>query len=479
MRAVSVIEVAEPKVWAELEAAVTLDGHVGAELGTTRRIALPSFHEVVVPKLTAAGIAVLVRDARNGVGPAARRPLPAGVEHLSRQARAVLHRAQRHATEEIRVGPHSWDPETDAAALRELLGADLLRRGSGEDGWTLVRALPSPPDLELDVTDALMSPTDDLSPGSPGPIALLHDLASLAAAIDHTAPARTQAGTIARADVRRLAVRLASDTLRRGAGLEADGRWGRALRALEALGMVTMDPLERTLHVDLGLDDTLAGDTPEAIDRLLHRLADPDLRPGLPLVRSTLRAASAEAVDEIVWRELVREDHRDVLLVPRRRGGALVYPDDVTPFDDAGWEQIEGRMWDRLMDLLERLGVVRRAPGVFAATDDGRRWAGVRFHPPPPVWVSSDLQVIVPPDGVTPWERFQLERLGRCLRRDVVDVYVLERAGLVAWLRWHELHEALALLAHRSPAVPSEVVEALSTWARQAMRVVLTRGVLV
>jgi hypothetical protein len=242
--------------------------------------------------------------------------------------------------------------------------------------------------------------------------------------------------------------------------------------------MVTMDPIERTLHVDLGLDDTLAGETSDAIDRLLHRLADPDLRPGLPLLRSTLLAAGADAVDEVVWRELVRERQRDVFLVPRKYGAALVYPDDATPFDDAGWERIEGRMWDRLMELLERLGVVRRAPGVFAATDDGRRWAGVRIHPPPPVWVSSDLQVIVPPDGVTPWERFQLERLGRCLRRDVVDVYVLERAGLAAWLRWHELDEALALLARRAPAVPPEVVDALTTWARQAMRVVLTRGVL-
>jgi hypothetical protein len=133
----------------------------------------------------------------------------------------------------------------------------------------------------------------------------------------------------------------------------------------------------------------------------------------------------------------------------------------------------------RLLERLAFLGVIRRAPGVFAATPDGLRWAGASTLPPPPVWVSSDLQVIVPPDGVTPWERFQLERLGRCVRRDVVDVYVLERAGLAAWLRWHDLAEALELLARRAPAVPAGVVEALTTWARQATRVVVTRGVLV
>ncbi len=472
------LEVAEPKVWTELEATAMLDGHLGEALGPTRRVAFPSFHDEALPLLTAAGITVLVRDARNGAGLPAAGPVRSELEHLSRQALAVLHRAQRHATDDVRVGPHAWDPEADAAALRELQGAGVLHHATGTGRWTLARGLPPPPALEMEVGDALMPPTDDLADGRTGPVALLHDLASLAAAIDHNTPARTHAGTIARADVRRLAARLASDTLRRGAGLEADARWARALRGLEALGMVTMDPIERTLHVDLGLDDTLAGDTPDAIDRLLHRLADPDLRPGLPIVRSTLLAAGADAIDEIVWRELVRDHHRDVLIVPRRRGGGLVYPDEETRFDDAGWEQVEGRMWDRLLDLLERLGVVRRAPGVFAATDDGRRWAGVRIHPPPPVWVSSDLQVIVPPDGVTPWERFQLERLGRCLRRDVVDVYVLERAGLVAWLRWHDLDEALALLARRSPAVPPAVVEALTTWARQAMRVVLTRGVL-
>ena len=92
--------------------------------------------------------------------------------------------------------------------------------------------------------------------------------------------------------------------------------------------------------------------------------------------------------------------------------------------------------------------------------------------------MASDLELVVPPDALTPWERFQIERLGRCLSRDVVDRYRLERAGLEAWLATHDLDEAIDLLRRRSPAVPASVEDALRAWAAGALRVVLVRGVL-
>ena len=67
---------------------------------------------------------------------------------------------------------------------------------------------------------------------------------------------------------------------------------------------------------------------------------------------------------------------------------------------------------------------------------------------------------VVPPDAVTPWERFQIERLGR-------------------WLATHELDEALDLLRRRCPAVPPVVEDTLRQWARGATRIVLTTGIVV
>jgi hypothetical protein len=145
-------------------------------------------------------------------------------------------------------------------------------------------------------------------------------------------------------------------------------------------------------------------------------------------------------------------------------------------FDRDGFDEVEGPLLNKLLGRLERLGLVRRAPGVFAGTADGRRWANASSTPLPPVWVGSDLEVVVPPDGLTPWERFQIERLGRCLQRDVVDRYRLERAGLVRWLRHHDFGEALDLLRRRSPGVPAVAVQTLESWARSADRIVLVRG---
>jgi hypothetical protein len=94
------------------------------------------------------------------------------------------------------------------------------------------------------------------------------------------------------------------------------------------------------------------------------------------------------------------------------------------------------------------------------------------------LWCGSDLELVVPPGGLTPWERFQLERLTTCLGRDVVDRHRLDRAALTAWLATHELDDALELLQRRCLAVPGAVVETLEQWAQSAQRVVLTRGVL-
>jgi hypothetical protein len=327
-----------------------------------------------------------------------------------------------------------------------------------------------------------MDETDDLEEPRPGPVALLHDLASLAAVLDHVAPRRTHAGPLTKADARRVGKRLGDEQVIDTGEVHTHPRWGRALRALELLGVVSMDPVKRELHLDLHLEHTLAGTTEDAVDRLVHRLVERDLHVVIPAVREALRQAGPGAIDEVVFLDLLREQQRDLLFPPWTRLGRQIYPvlgdAELRPYDDDGWDRVEARMVRAVLKRLARLGLIRRAPGVFAGTDDGRRWAGVRQGPMPPIWVSSDLEVVVPPDAITPWERFQLERLGRCVGRDVVDRYRLDRRGLVGWLSTHDVSEAIALLERRCPALPTTVRETLHAWSASATRIVLVRGVI-
>lgn len=482
MRAVvrSELEVADPALWAELGGVIPLELHTGEVLSPTRRVATVAFERDGLAALRARGLPVLVRYATRARGDHdVDETVADRVRHLSTRARAVLTAAQRHAIGPMVVAHGAWDPVTDAGPLRELLGLGLVERPA-EDGdarLLLNPALPPPPDVAYAFDDAVMPAPDDLAPPrDQGPIGLLHDLASLAAVLDLVRPKRTFAGPIGAADGRRVADRLGVAFT--GGRIEGDPRWGRALRALEALAVVSADPVTREIALDLGLEGVLLGDTEVAVDRLVHRLVDTDLHAAVPAVRAALRQAGEEAIDEVVFVDLVYEQHRDLLFSPWRREGPPTYPgDDGRPFDRDGFDLIEAPMLGRLLKRLERLGVVRLGPGVFAATADGRRWARADGLPMPPVWVSSDLEVVVPPDGITPWERLQIERLGRCVGRDVVDRYRLDREGLADWLKYHEVDEAVALLRRRCPAVPPTAVEMLYDWARSASRIVLTRGV--
>lgn len=491
-RAVSVIEVAEPAVWAELEALVDLGEHLGEGLGPCRRVVRPSFERDVLPTLKKHGLPVLVRYARRDAAQIQARTHDLGerVAALTGPAQRLLEAAQRHAIDDVVVAAQVWDPEHEHGIVRELIAAELVvPLGQAEEGpgWAmrvhLHPDLPCPPPLTWDFEEAVMPAPDDLEAEHPdrSPLQLLHDLAALAAALMQREVRRTHAGHLAKADARWLGKRLAAPGIAEGAGIEGHPRWGRALRGLELMGAVSMDPVRRTLAIDLGLEAVLAGDTPDALDRLLHRVVDRELHTVLPAVRSALAEAGDGAIDDVVFVDMIREQHRDLLFRPWERAGVPLYPSlgdgTLRRFDDDGFEAVEAPMIRAVVGRLVRLGVLRTAPGVFAATGDGRVWAGAPAGPPPPVWVSSDLEVVVPPGALTPWERLQIERLGKPVSRDVVDKYRLSRDGLMGWLATHELHEALELLARRSPGVPPTVTEALTTWADSAQRVVLTRGV--
>ena len=481
-RAVSTLEVSSIAVWEELRAVVELAPHVDAVLSPTKFVMKPSFEAEVLPTIRDR---VLVRYARHSATLEERETLSDEVEALPMRIRNVLRAAQRHALEHVVRGVQAWDPIEDAGAVRALHGANLIVALPDADlppyhgRYRLHPDLPPPPDVVLDFEEAVMPPTDDLEESRPGPVALLHDMASLAAAIDQVTPKRTLTGPLTRADGKRLAKRLGTPVK---GPFSADPRWGPALRALEVLRVISTDPIERVIHIDLGLEETLAGGASEAVDRLVHRLLDRDLHAILPALRASLRAADGQAIDEVVFLDLLRDQNRQILFPSWFRDGEHVYPvvasEHARPFDDEGWDGVEAPMVRTALRRCELLGLIRRAPGVFAGTPDGERWAG-RDAPTPPVWISGDLEIIVPPDAVTPWERFQLERLGRCLSRDVVDRYRLERHSLVRWLATHDLAEALALLRRRCASVPHSVEETLRTWTQSATRIIITRGVLI
>lgn len=487
LRAVTVLEVASTALWDELAAQVDLEPHLGATLSPTRRTVLNEGD--VLTALADAGVMPLARFARRDAEEIAahRNDLSQAIAALRSDVRAVLHSAQRHALEDIVMDLHAWDPARDAQAVSDLHALGMLTRLPDHPNfpggrYRLDPDLPLPAAPRYHFEEAVMEETDDLEPPGLSITALLHDIASLAAAIQRTTPRLTAKSTVTRADARKLGDQLGDSTLTQSGDLESHDRWGRALNALRALHAVSTDPIKRVLFIDHGLEHSLKGSTEEATDRIVHRLMDWDLHVALPPLRAALRQAGTGAVDEVVFMDLLREQHRDILFPRWDSPHGPIYPvrhgELARAFDDEGWERIEERTLRAALKRAEALGLIRRAPGVFAGTSDGRRWAGAGTHPTPPVWVTSDLELMVPPDAVTPWERFQLERLGTCLSRDVVDRYRLQREALRLWLTTHDVEEALELLARRAPGLPHTVVDTLTSWARSACRVSLVRGVL-
>jgi len=490
VRVVSVLSVAEPTILAELDAVVPLADHLGERLGPSRVIALPSFEEVALPALREAGVAVLERFARRSARVQARVEAARAVEiaALPSRVRAVLHAAQRHALDGVVRGLHAWDPLHDQAEVRALFAAGLLALADADEeplvgAYRLAPDLPEPPPIPYDLREAAMAETDDLPPSRPGPVRLLHDVAGLAAVLFRRPASRTHAGTLSQSDARRIGKELGADDLAASGRIEEHPRWGLALRALEALGGAAFDPMTREVFVDVGLDRTLRGSTADAVDRLVHRLVDRDLHAVVPAVRAALRQAVDGAVDEMIFLEELSAQHREILFPRWSRSEGEVYPhlpgERVRAYDERGWERVEAPMVGAVLRRLERLGLIRRAPGVFAGTEEGRAWALAEERPTPPIWVSSDLEVIVPPESLTPSERYDLERVCVGLGRDVVDRYRIDRAALLGWLATGGVDEVIELLERRSPGVPAGVRDTLLSWARAAERVVLTRGVLV
>jgi len=495
---VSLLVVEDPALFDQIALAVPLVDHTLESPSPTERIVAPSF-DGEIPELERRGLSVLVRNARRDPGTPTSRERPS-VDQLSDPARRLLDRALRHAHEHVAIGVNVFDPDNDGPVIDELVRADLVEPLTCADDETPSRGsarfalhpdLPGPEPLDWDFAEAVMPQTDDLagiaeSPSSKatlgtGPIDLLHDVAAFAAAIHGWRPRRTLAGALTKACARKLGHRLGSVEIEATGELKADPRWGRALRALEALGALSLDAVTRELHLDLGLEDVLHGEVADVVDRLVHRLVDVDLRAVVPVVREGLASAGPDALDEVVFVDLVREQHRDLLFRPWIRKGHALYPltgDGVIRlFDDDGFDAVEAPMIEAVLRRLHRLGIIRRAPGVFAATEDGRVWARASTTlDPPPIWISSDLEIIVPPRSVTPWERMQIERLGRCIARDVVDRFRIQRVRVRQWLTDHAIEEAIEPLRRRAQVLPATVEDTLSTWARSAERIVLFRG---
>lgn len=458
-RRVHVLEVVEPSVWGEVESVVDLAPLVEAELGPRRRAVRRGAERAIVPALRRRGLSVLVRAAPE----APARPNAPPRVAVSSEALTLLHKAQRRAIRGVVLGARVWHPIRDRAAFEELVDSGLIASDDPAPlgAWRLHPALGAAPEPDWDLDEALFDPPEDLEDGPTRLVDRVHDAASLAAAIRHVVPRRTHLGHLDKASCRQLGRRLHDPSLVQTGDLHrANPRWVRALDLLVGLDAVEEDPLQRILLVrHAAWTAALAEDW---LDRIVRRTTPPDVAPLLGALRVALRQAGpppqVRAVDEIVLLDLLAE----------QQNGAFA-PDAQTFRDE------EGPLLEDAIGLLHGLGLVRRGPGALAPTEDGLRWAGFPARRSP-IWISSDLEIVVPPDALTPLERYGLERLALPVARDVVDRLCLDRAGLADWLVDGDLDQALALL-HRLGTVPGTVVDTLTAWAASLTRVVLVRDV--
>lgn len=482
-RGVSILRVEDPVLWPALER--HLEGYLHPH-DAVSRILEPMPPDEVWEKMALVGLKPLVRWARQPSPEASLPPPSPDLSVLRQDVLDVLHRAQRYAHDHEILGLTCWDPEHDAGAVRALVTHGCLLampddRPHLQGRYRVNELLPAPPSRAWDFEEAVMPRTDDLEPPRTGPVTVLDNVASLAAAIGRVGARKTRKGAISRPCGKRLGKQLGDTALQQHGEIRECPEWDQALRALELLRGLTTDPLSQTLHLDLGLEQTLRGTHPEVIDRLMRQVLDRDLHAWIPPIFAAISEAGEQAIDEVVFLDLVREQARDLVFHPWSRDGVAVYPhvegSRQLLFNDDGWELIETDLFHATLHRLAVFGIVQRAPGVFAATSEGRIWARATEHAPPPVWVSSDLQLTVPPHSLTPWERYHLESFTRCSSRDIVDRFVLEREALVSWLSTHELDEAIGILQRRCPAIPSSVAQTLESWERAARVLTVTHGV--
>lgn len=326
---------------------------------------------------------------------------------------------------------------------------------------------PEPPAGPYDFGEAVMDPVEDLAPSGPALGGLLEDLAVLAAAMTLTPPRLTVDGTLDVATMRRIGRRLHDPGLgERGRVGEAAPRWSRALRVLLAMGWVRFDEISRVSALTEGLRALLDQPAPARLDAVARRLVDPEQHPLLPPVRAALAQAGEGAVDEVIFRDLLASQHREVLFAPVGEPGRQTYPrvpgDAIRLYTRDAFDAVEGAALHLALDALGAAGLVRRAPGVFAATADGQRWAGLEGPPRPRVLVGGDLELALPPGALEPWERYLVELASHPVARDVVDRLRVSRRDLERAAPWIPA-PALRTLLERRAAHP------LSTTAGQVL----------
>jgi len=400
------------------------------------------------------------------------------LDALSSRQLAFLWRVQRRAVDGIIPGIRAWDPHAEARLIQALEAAELiagLPTGDAPDGlglYQLAEGLPPPPALVYDFEEAFMPAPDDLE-GQPTTLASAEgDLAALAASYRQHPPRRTVKGTLDVATLKKVGARLADARLAATGRLsEAHPRWLRAQAMLEVFGLLEQHPISRELWVTDDLRAWLDHPAGERYQRLALKVVDTDLRPLLPAIRAALTGAVAQAIDEVVFVDLLAEQHREVLFSPWGQVGLRTYPrlpgEDARIYDRDGFDHVEGHVLSHVLRRLARLGLLKTADGVFAATDEGRAWAGVAArHPRPPMLLSPDLSLVVPPGSLEPWERYLLERFAPATLRDVVDQHRLDRRSFRRFLTEARLEDALALLERRTAhGVPDTVRDTLVAWA--------------
>lgn len=260
----------------------------------------------------------------------------------------------------------------------------------------------------------------------------------------------TQDGAIRKDVERRLFTTLGGDA----------ARWGLALQAARLTGLVRAS------------EGRLRG-YPEAVPR---PLADPGALFGdgvqvaaCALLLRLLRGDDWLDVPALLQRLRVRA--RQVLYSPLDDR----YPDRDLPFDEAGWDVVEGPLFLGVLDTLHRAGVVDAARA--GADIRAVRRAGPRPSFQQGFLLTPDNDILVHVGELSPTEYGRLARLAPFVDGERVHRHRLSREGVAADLAAGNRDTLEFLARYSRTGLPPSTTDSVREWQRSATRIVVLTGV--
>lgn len=151
------------------------------------------------------------------------------------------------------------------------------------------------------------------------------------------------------------------------------------------------------------------------------------------------------------------------------------YPDRDLPFDDAGWDAVEGPVFHGVLDTLHRAGVIDAAR--VGADIRAVRRAGPRPSFQQGFLLTPDNDILVHVGELSPSEYGRLARLAPFVDGERVHRHRLSREGVAADLAAGNRDTLDFLARHSRTGLPPSTADSIREWQRSATRIVVLTGV--